>query len=239
MVPIGLNMSPLPAPAMSVQETPNLTWIRTPGHQIMNGPSSSVPKLPHDGKLVQGQFSGPDMMFGPDQSSPLFNGLTGNIGRPGMPPMTLTSPNLVAANNLPVYRNTGNMLYNQYASPNFHYMQSPMMGLPSSPLINAQLGMVGSPAMGLQPMNLLATQFNKFNLDSGTQVGGSPILPSLMSTGPPPMSLSSSEQHVRNQNAGRRGRVGTRLNRLKGSYDKNEANNRAVDEDSVARPPIA
>merc|ERR1719320_1821719 len=234
MVPIGLNMSPLPAPAMSVQETPNLTWIRTPGHQIMNGPTSSAQKLPHDSKLVQGQFSGPDMLFGPDQNSPLFSGLTGNIGRPGMPPMTLASPNLVAANNLPVYNNTGNMLYNQYASPNFQYMQSPMMGLPSSPLMNPSLGMVGTPAMGMQSMNHLASQFNSISLDSGTQVGGSPILPSLMSAVPPPMSLSS-DQHVRNQ--GQRGRVGSRSRASRGAYDKNDGNNRttANGEEDISR----
>jgi len=243
MVPMGLNMSPLQAPAISAQETSNLSWLRTPGTQVLNGPSSSLPKLPHEGKMVQGQFSGPDMLFGPEQNSPLFNGLTGNMGRPGMPPMTLTSPNLVGANNLPVYNNTGNMLYNQYASPNFQYMQSPMMGLPSSPLMNPSLGMVGTPAMGMQSMNPLATQFNSISLDSGTQVGGSPILPSLMSAVPPPMSLSSSDQHVRNQGVVQRGRVGSRTRASRGAYDKNDANNITTgngDEDiSRVRQPIA
>merc|ERR1719245_1025389 len=92
-------------------------------------------------------------------------------------------------------------------------------------------------------MNPLATQFNSISLDSGTQVGGSPILPSLMSAVPPPMSLSSSDQHVRNQGMVQRGRVGSRPRASRGAYDKNDANNITTgngDEDiSRVRQPIA
>merc|ERR1719317_965222 len=127
MIPPGLNMSPLQSPSMS-QATPNLStlsWLRTPGTQVLNCPSKM-----DGGKMMQGQqyAAAPEMPFTPGQVSPLLT------ARQGIPPMSLTSPNLPASNPA-MYNRTGNLLYDFYPSPNFQYMQSPAMGMPCSPLM--------------------------------------------------------------------------------------------------------
>jgi len=136
----------------------------------MKSPLQDMSKLPHEGKLHP-QYSGPDTLFGLDQKSPTLNGLSGGTGRSRIPPMTLSSPNILSSAN--GYSRTGNMIYNQYPSSNFQYLQSRMMGLPSSPLIHQQrsFNMMGSPAIGLQPMNPLTSQLNSMILDTGAQMG--------------------------------------------------------------------
>merc|ERR1719427_1089731 len=128
----------------------------------------------------------PDMPFTPGQGSPLLN------GRQGIPPMSLTSPNLHPVNNPAMYNRTGNLLYDFYPSPNFQYMQSPAMGMPCSPLMKPRMmsGMIGSPAVELHPAT---AQFNTMTLGhsqlGNSQMGESAMMP-LMS--PHQMKMSSS-----------------------------------------------
>jgi hypothetical protein len=166
--------SPLQAPVLSSQQdsnTSSLSWLRTPGTQVLKPPGQGTSKPLNDLKL-QNQYPGPDTLFGLEQNSPPLNGLSGAARRQGVPPMTLTSPNLLTPLNGYNSR-TGNMIYNQYPSPNFQYLQNPMMGLPSSPLIHQPrpFGMMGSSAMGFPQMNPLASQFNSMGLDTGLQMG--------------------------------------------------------------------
>jgi len=176
MIPPGLTMSPLQSPSMS-QATPNLTtlsWLRTPGTQVLNCPTKMA-----DGKLIQGQqfAAAPEMPFTPGQVSPLLN------GRQGIPPMSLTSPNLHPASNPQMYHRTGNLLYDFYhPSPNFQYMQSPAMGMPCSPLMKPRMmsGIIGSPAVELHSTT---AQFNTMTLGNSqmgnAQMGESTMMPLL------------------------------------------------------------
>jgi len=181
MIPPGLTMSPLQSPSMS-QATPNLTtlsWLRTPGTQVLNCPT----KMNDGGKMIQGQqyVATPEMPFTPGltpgQSSPLLN------GRQGIPPMSLTSPNLLPTSNPPMYHRTGNLLYDFYPSPNFQYMQSPAMGIPCSPLMKPHMmpGMMGAPAVELHSTT---AQFNTMTLGNSqmnSQMGESTMMPLLSS----------------------------------------------------------
>merc|ERR1719317_1657300 len=170
MIPPGLTMSPLQSPSMS-QATPNLTtlsWLRTPGTQVLHCPS----KMSDGSKMMQGQQYAPEMPFTPGQVSPLLN------GRQGIPPMSLTSPNLHPASNPAIYNRTGNLLYDFYPSPNFQYMQSPAMGMPCSPLMKPRMmsGIIGSPAVELHPPT---AQFNTMTLGH-SQMGNPQIAESTM-----------------------------------------------------------
>merc|ERR550534_2197100 len=133
------------------------------------------------------QFAASEMPFTPGQVSPLLN------GRQGIPPMSLTSPNLHPVNNPAMYNRTGNLLYDFYPSPNFQYMQSPAMGMPCSPLMKPHMmsGIIGSPAVELHPPT---AQFNTMTLGNSqmgnTLMSESAMMP-LMSS--PQMKMSSSE----------------------------------------------
>jgi len=188
MIPPGLTMSPLQSPSMS-QATPNLStlsWLRTPGTQVLNCP----PKMNDGGKMMQGQqfAAAPEMPFTPGQVSPLLN------GRQGIPPMSLTSPNLHPVSNPAIYNRTGNLLYDFYPSPNFQYMQSPAMGMPCSPLMKPRMmsGIIGSPAVELP--HPPTAQFNTMTLGNSrmgnTLMSESAMMP-LMSS--PQIKMSSSE----------------------------------------------
>jgi len=249
MIPPGLTMSPLQSPSMT-HATPNLTtlsWLRTPGTQVLNCPS----KMNDGGKMMQQQqfAAAPDMPFTPGQVSPLLN------GRQGIPPMSLTSPNLHPASNPAIYNRTGNLLYDFYPSPNYQYMQSPAMGMPYSPPMKPGMmsGIIGSPAVELHPptaqfntMTLGTSQINSHMSEStmmplmpspqmkmpssemvleGAQQGNSPVIPPMMSpaiTSDQASKPAKQREYNEADNGRQRGETSERNHR---SQKKNHSNN--------------
>jgi len=209
--PFSPPMPAVASPSIMPQQQmgAHMTWLRTPGSQVLNGPAPV--KRPGGGidkglnKMgLKNQYSGnssgaflsggPDTLFNPAlANSPIHSGLAGYRG---MPHMTLNSPAVMPHS----HQTTQSPMY-PYGSPNYNYLQA------MSPVMDPRgLGgghhLLQSPAMAMTPV--LTGQMSNMNLGP-SQAGGSPMLPSMSvpgGGGPPPMQLPTSVVTERGAAAG-------------------------------------